>query len=410
MPPSPEKSSILLLVVGMLASGVCNTILNKYQDMQCVEFCDDPDPEKRRYFEQPVWQTVNMFIGEAAVWIVYVYQVIERRRQSMQPVPPSAPDHMYDARVVDDVDDQIAKDDQQHHHQELKGAKALLLWIPTLCDMTATTVMSAGLLFTSASVYQMLRGSVVIFTGIFSYFFLNRRLRPFEWVSLFMVVGGVSIVGLSSVLVPQNKPSSNAENDNDGSSSFDVLSLVGVFLILGAQLFTASQFVLEEKIMSRYRVTPLKAVGYEGSFGLFSTLAAMPILHVLFADKSVYFDLNVGFHDIFDVPAVWQTGIAIAISIAMFNWFGLSITSQVSATARSTIDACRTLFIWMVSLYLGWEQFSWIQVIGFVVMVIGTFYFNGVLRWPFPSDEEIQEGEREPLLRSPNTETTVRDD
>ncbi|CDH51457.1 predicted protein [Lichtheimia corymbifera JMRC:FSU:9682] len=57
MPPSPEKSSILLLVVGMLASGVCNTILNKYQDMQCVEFCDDPDPEKRRYFEQPVWQT-----------------------------------------------------------------------------------------------------------------------------------------------------------------------------------------------------------------------------------------------------------------------------------------------------------------------------------------------------------------
>lgn len=70
----------------------------------------------------------------------------------------------------------------------------------------------------------------------------------------------------------------------------------------------------------------------------------------------------------------------------------------------------RTLFIWMVSLYLGWEQFSWIQVIGFVVMVTGTFYFNGVLRWPFPSDEEIQEGEREPLLRSPNTEATVRDD
>ena len=199
--------------------------------------------------------------------------------------------------------------------------------------------MSAGLLFTSASVYQMLRGSVVIFTGIFSYFFLNRRLRVFEWVSLLMVVGGVSIVGLSSVLVPQNKPSSNAENDDD--SSFDPMSLVGVFLILGAQLFTASQFILEEKIMSRYRVTPLKAVGYEGSFGLFSTLAAMPILHVLFADKSIYFDLNIGFHDIFDVPAVWQTGIAIAISIAMFNWFGLSITSRVSATARSTIDACR---------------------------------------------------------------------
>ena len=56
----------------------------------------------------------------------------------------------------------------------------------------------------------------------------------------------------------------------------------------------------------------------------------------------------------------------------------------------------RTLFIWMVSLYLGWEQFSWIQVVGFVVMVTGTFLFNGVIRWPFKSDEE----ERAPLLQS----------
>ena len=65
----------------------------------------------------------------------------------------------------------------------------------------------------------------------------------------------------------------------------------------------------------------------------------------------------------------------------------------------------------MVSLYLGWEQFSWIQVIGFAVMVMGTFYFNGVLRWPFASDDEQDRNEREPLLRSsPSTEATVRDD
>lgn len=57
----------------------------------------------------------------------------------------------------------------------------------------------------------------------------------------------------------------------------------------------------------------------------------------------------------------------------------------------------RTLFIWMVSIYLGWEQFSWIQVIGFIVMVTGTFYFNGVLKWPFVT-EEVEESERAPLL------------
>lgn len=64
---------------------------------------------------------------------------------------------------------------------------------------------------------------------------------------------------------------------------------------------------------------------------------------------------------------------------------------------------CRTLFVWIVSLYLGWEQFSWIQVVGFTVMVIGTFYFNGVIRWPFAQDEE-NAAERAPLLESSRDE------
>lgn len=195
--------------------------------------------------------------------------------------------------------------------------------------------MNVGLILTSASVYQMLRGAVVIFTGIFSYFFLNRRLRYYEWIALTMVVTGVGIVGLSSVLFPQNRPSSTE------ASEFDYGSLLGVFLVLGAQLFTASQFVIEEKIMSRYKVTPLKAVGLEGTFGLFSVLAAIPILHFTLASKYPTFDMVQGYHDFFDHARVWQTGLAISISIAFFNWFGLSITTSISATARSTIDACR---------------------------------------------------------------------
>ncbi|KAI8379428.1 uncharacterized protein BYT42DRAFT_568743 [Radiomyces spectabilis] len=390
MPASKSASTALILVTGMLISGVCNTILNKYQDMQCVGNCDDPDPSKRRYFEQPIWQTLNMFVGESAVWIVYVYQLWQKRRDRRMTVP-SAVNQLDASRIVDDIDDQLKH--QAGERPACDGWKSFLFWIPTLCDLTATTVMNVGLILTSASVYQMLRGAVVIFTGLFSYFFLNRRLRPYEWFSLVLVVVGVAIVGLSSVLFPQNAPGQSSED-----TGFDPASLLGVVLVLGAQLFTASQFVIEEKIMLRYQVTPLRAVGLEGTFGLVSVLAAMPVLHVLLGKRHLYFDVEQGFHDFFDHPAVWQTGLAISLSIAFFNWFGLSITSTISATSRSTIDACRTLFIWMVSLSLGWEQFSWIQVIGFIVMVTGTFYFNGVLRWPFQDTDA--EDERAPLLRS----------
>lgn len=49
------------------------------------------------------------------------------------------------------------------------------------------------------------------------------------------------------------------------------------------------------------------------------------------------------------------------------------MTRTVSATSRSTIDTCRTLFIWIVSLGLGWETFKWLQVLGFALLVYGTF-------------------------------------
>lgn len=65
-----------------------------------------------------------------------------------------------------------------------------------------------------------------------------------------------------------------------------------------------------------------------------------------------------------------------------FNFFGLSVTRLISATARSTIDTCRTLFIWIVSLGLGWESFKWLQVLGFALLVYGTAVFNEVVNPP----------------------------
>jgi hypothetical protein len=70
--------------------------------------------------------------------------------------------------------------------------------------------------------------------------------------------------------------------------------------------------------------------------------------------------------------------------------------------AQLNHNVIRTLFIWMVSLYLGWERFSWVQVIGFVVMVLGTFIFNDVIKPPFFNGEEGPE--TSPLLREDENE------
>jgi hypothetical protein len=44
----------------------------------------------------------------------------------------------------------------------------------------------------------------------------------------------------------------------------------------------------------------------------------------------------------------------------------------VSATSRSIIDTLRTLFVWLVSLGLGWEKFNWLQVVGMFIYLSFT--------------------------------------
>lgn len=74
-----------------------------------------------------------------------------------------------------------------------------------------------------------------------------------------------------------------------------------------------------------------------------------------------------------DTPSVLWSGVVVACSIAFFNFFGLSVTRHVSATARSLTDTCRTLAIWIVSLGLGWEKLlfpiSLLQIVGFGLLV-----------------------------------------
>ena len=59
-------------------------------------------------------------------------------------------------------------------------------------------------------------------------------------------------------------------------------------------------------------------------------------------------------------------------SIGLFNFFGLSVTKALSGSSRAAIDACRTMFVWMVAMYLGWEVFHRLQIVGFLVLVSGV--------------------------------------
>ena len=283
----------------------------------------------------------------------------------------------------------------------LEGWKILMLALPAICDICGTTLMNVGLLFVAASIYQMTRGALVLFVGLFSVLFLKRHLSGWKWASLFIVVLGVAVVGLAGALEQKDGvPKPGDESKSSITNAMHVVraaiatveahtaaeTLLGVSMIAGAQIFTATQFVLEESIMERYSMDPINVVGWEGTFGFLVTLIGMGVLHAVVgrtdAGKGGYFDAREGFSEVFHNRAIALTSLAIMVSIGGFNFFGLSVTRSISATARSTIDTCRTLFIWLVSLGLGWESFKWLQVLGFALLVYGTVLYNEIVQPP----------------------------
>lgn len=61
-----------------------------------------------------------------------------------------------------------------------------------------------------------------------------------------------------------------------------------------------------------------------------------------------------------------------------------AVTKSLSGAARATIDACRTLFIWLYALHAGWESFHALEVVGFVVLISGTSLYNEIIKTCLP--------------------------
>ena len=70
--------------------------------------------------------------------------------------------------------------------------------------MTGTSVMYVALTLTSASSFQMLRGAVIIFTGLNSMIFLRRKLEWFRWFGMFVIVCGLVIVGAADFILGED--------------------------------------------------------------------------------------------------------------------------------------------------------------------------------------------------------------
>jgi len=351
------KYFTIILAVGMVVTGSFNTISNKLADNTCAHgttetpFDKDknncPDDPGSHQFNHPFVQAGAMFVGEFLCLVVFYILTTVNRNKGLQ----------YE----------VAK----------QGFNPWTMLIPACLDCTGTSLMYVGLTMTYPSVFQMLRGSVVIFTGIMSVVFLHRKLFAFHMAGMLLVLFGLLMVGASSVL--DTSTSSSASNP-----------MLGNLFVVSAQVVVATQMVVEEKLIGSFDVPALQAVGLEGVFGTLIVIVALVIFYYLPGDTVG----NDGkFENTPDAATQFANSGVIAaailgnvISIAFFNFFGISVTKEMSATTRMVLDSVRTFVIWGFSLIVGWQPFSgWpgvLQVAGFITLLTGTCVYNRLLVVP----------------------------
>jgi drug/metabolite transporter (DMT)-like permease len=161
----------------MLLSGTCSTLVQKFMREQSTS---GRDIYPVHPFAKPWFLMLVMFIAEVLALIFY--QISQRLQRAK-----SGP--MYSNLVAGD-------------NAPIPKAAAsrrrlfLLLGLSALCDLVGSAVMGIGLLSIDASVCQMLRGALTIFSALLHAFVLKRPQKWHNWIGVMM---SLILVGFAAV-------------------------------------------------------------------------------------------------------------------------------------------------------------------------------------------------------------------
>ena len=301
-----------------------------------------------------------------------------------------------------------------------KKAKFWYFLFPALFDILGSSISSISLSFLPSSIYQMFRGAIIIFTCTASILFLKNKYYRQHFLGIVIVVIGLIIVGINAAL--------------GGNDEFDSKIILGIFLVTLSQVFSCFLFVSEEKILKNYDVPPLKAVGMEGMWGVGCYIILLFIFYFIRCED--WYDIlkdNICIKDdlegairfenaLFAFRQIWYSWeiklylSMYILSIAFFNFSGLTISKNASATSRTIVDTLRTIVVWTFFLVMPFvpeetkETFSWLQLVGFLILILGGLIYNEILVikfWGFADNTKAaikKREEEEKLLGNKNDE------
>jgi len=250
---------------------------------------EDTGELNEEIFTKPLFQTFGMFVGMlfglVMHWIVLLFKI-----------PFPGYDHTGVVKNNNEKDVEIASEktslvsgskfgktisggEEVTSNNTIPSSKETIpVWmyfflaIPAIFDLAATALCMMGLQYLDVSIYQMLRGSGIIFVALMKQHVLKEHLHKFHWVGVFWNVISVVIVGATALLATSGEGVDGGSNGNVTSAQ----TFMGVCLMMAGAFVQAVQFVFEEHAMKMdIPAPPLLLIGMEGFWGTFLGLFVM---------------------------------------------------------------------------------------------------------------------------------------
>jgi len=392
-PVAAMNASAVFFVVCLLVFGALNTLSTKLTfQMKAMDLDGHMQTFQKQWFG-----VYRMFQGMAFVMFFHFYNEFQnyRKRQAsngknaansdeMSLVPPATPLKAYFAVAV-----------------------------PALFDLLGTVFGYIGLFYNSPSIWQMFRGSMIVFATLFSVTFLKRKMSKLKWMGVSMCVIAVVVVGIANML-----------SEGEQVEKVDPeLKVYGMAMIIVGMLFSGAQMVVEEYFMKGISIPPMCIVGMEGVWGVIITFVFIfPVVGRLPGDDvgGCMENLDNDIAMVNNSPELQKVVVVYLVSVFTYNIAGMMVTYALSAVHRTMLEASRTAVIWSIDLAIhsflpnssfgeAWNSWSFLQLLGFVLLILGQATYGELITWGRGASWKSipAMGGAEPLILSPDARSAL---
>ncbi|CAI2371278.1 unnamed protein product [Moneuplotes crassus] len=309
-------------------------------------------------FEHPFFLTLIIFMGESLCIFLYLlekaYLAYRYGRADLSP-------EMIEAQ----------------NKGKRTDINPLLMAIPMLCDSTATPLYMLAYINIPASIGQMMSALVIFVVALLSILFFGRKYYRHHWLGLILVFVGICLVAISALI------------SSKGSGTTGNVPL-GVILMIFSVFAIGSQYVVEEKLLSSYYLSPFKAAGWEGITGTILWCVLLIIFQFIPCEAQIcnngrLENTSVAFEFMAQSTQLKIFLVGNLLLTACMSGFSLLVTKYASATAKVILKQTKIVIVWLFFLIYrggGHETFHVLQLIGFVLLCAGIILFNEIIIIP----------------------------